>query len=362
MNFNNNSNDNQREQKKPTFEYLNLPWKLDSLTYSKILKLNPQVPIGEYDPLVQKIKIPVETPINIAPVFSIIDKLFSDPLEEIVEFNSEQNYFETEGESILWIKDFASTPDIQSLELLCQLSEWKDNNKIKGDVLGSSCNFRFQVNGVTLTFMPRGGFMSQEKRETVPISIREQKYIPIPPDFVIEIRSFMNGTNNKLIYQHRRMCHWITSGVQSAILLDLKGNTVYLYCQTNLTNLANQVTTQQANHPNEINKLQTEIQNTEKLLENPVGLIPMIIETLQSTLEKMRKSLIDLQYQQVYYQNLVAVTPFDFFGVQENFPNVSCIAIPLNLASDAHQGPNIIIRGVGAVDGLRINLSHLKLR
>ncbi|EFA82041.1 hypothetical protein PPL_04946 [Heterostelium album PN500] len=355
MDINNNNHIEQVEQ--PNYEFLLLPRELDSLTYNKIVKLNSQVSIGDYDPLVQKLKIPVETPVNIEPLLSFFS---FDPLDEIVQFNNHLR-IETEDKSVLWIRYMAGRPDKQCLEFGSQIRNWNKANNINGSVFGSHTKFKFRVNNALVSYYPDSCFISANRYANIPDSIKNDKGFTIQPDFVVEVRSYGPGANNALIYQQRKMCRWISSGVESGILFDRKGGNAYLYCNTNLVNLANQIAIQQGNVTNETNQLQLDIVDLQNAVENLANFPQAVVLAVQSVLDTKRHKLQQLQWQQVYFQNLVPVPTFDYDGIQQNYPNVLFVAIPLNLAQNAVNGPNIIIHCIGAVDGLRFDLSELPL-
>ncbi|GAM27309.1 hypothetical protein SAMD00019534_104840 [Acytostelium subglobosum LB1] len=217
-----------------------------------------------------------------------------------------------------------------------QLGNWniKENNNediqgppfthIIGSVFDVTSAYRFEINGVTMKFHPSTAFMTETRWALVSEEMKDTMANTTLPDFVVEVRPYGPGQTNQLDYLHRKMCQWMgTTDIQtqSGILFDRLGNNVYLYCRNDLPNIQAQVDAQQAN----LDRLPWQ------------------------------------DYQHVYFQNLTPVGQIVYKGVQENYPNVSYIQIPLNLEPTAKHGPNMIIHCIGAVNGLSLDLSTIPL-
>ncbi|GAM24893.1 hypothetical protein SAMD00019534_080680 [Acytostelium subglobosum LB1] len=359
----------------PVYYYIRLPWDtiLDSTVYNKFVHLNEGVPIGPYDPLVQKIKVPVATPIDISPLVPYLN--LRNPLDEIEEINDDL-IIETEGKSILWIKEMAGRPSKQNVEFTSQLRNWNINENTNEDIQGPPLQhiighvfdgqsaYRFVINGVSVKRNPDAAFMTNARWVLVPNAMKDTRANTTVPDFIVEVRSFGSGENNQWDYQHRKMCRWMATlniQAQSGILFDRRGGRVCLYCRNDLPNLPAQVAAQQANTNNQLLQVQQSIQVRQQRLANPAGLLPDDIADIQSALQAKQQQLQRLQWQQVYFQGLAPVGQLVYKGIQENYPNVSFIQIPLNLANNAQHGPNIIIHCIGAVNGLRFDLSTIPL-
>ncbi|GAM21735.1 hypothetical protein SAMD00019534_049100, partial [Acytostelium subglobosum LB1] len=356
----------------PEYYYIRLPWELDSSLYAKLVKLNEGVQFGPFDPLVQKIKVPVATPIDIAPLIPLFTL---NPLSEIEELNDDLT-IETEGRSILWLKEMAGRPSKQNFEFARQLGNWNLTENTNEDVLGppvqhiignvfdSQSAYRFVVNGVTMKRQPDASFMTNARWAILPEATKNTQANTSVPDFLVEVRSYGPGENNRLDYQHRKMCRWMSTlniQCQSGVLFDRRGNHVYLYCRNDLPNLQAQVEAQQEHTNDQLQEIQGFIKERQQRLANPVGLQQRDIADIQSVLQIKEQQLQPLLFQQVYFENLTPVGHIVYKGVQENYPNVSYIGIPLNLVNDAVHGSNMIIHCVGAVNGLRFNLSTIPL-
>lgn len=108
----------------------------------------------------------------------------------------------------------------QSGEAFFQLAAWSRINK-KGKVFDSSTGFTLPDRSV---LSPDASWVSIGKWKALPETLRE-KFAPLCPDFVIEVRS----KSDSLEELKNKMERWITNGVQLAWLVDPIKTNCYIY-------------------------------------------------------------------------------------------------------------------------------------
>lgn len=108
----------------------------------------------------------------------------------------------------------------RELEILTEVNIWKRRNSL-GKSFSSATGFLLP-NGAMRS--PDACWLSDERWETVPNSEKE-KFLPVTPDFVVEIRSNSDRINDL----KAKMQEWIENGVRLAWLIDAKKEQTFIY-------------------------------------------------------------------------------------------------------------------------------------
>ncbi len=104
--------------------------------------------------------------------------------------------------------------------LIFEVEYWVRKNNL-GKSFSSSTGFLLP-NGAMRS--PNACWLSDERWATVPNSEKE-KFLPITPDFVVEIRSNSDRINDLKL----KMQEWIENGVRLAWLIDVKAEQIFIY-------------------------------------------------------------------------------------------------------------------------------------
>ncbi len=108
----------------------------------------------------------------------------------------------------------------QSGEVFGQLLIWNKKNR-KGKTFDSSAGFTLPDRSV---MSPDASWVSNEKWKSIPEGQRD-KFAPLCPDFVIEVRS----KSDSLEELKNKMERWISNGVKLAWLIDPSKTTCYVF-------------------------------------------------------------------------------------------------------------------------------------
>lgn len=152
-------------------------------------------------------------------------------LNKIIEFTNEQFFqlcqnhpdyqFErtVKGELIIMPPTGGETGK-RNFELAVQLGIWNKQNKL-GVAFDSSTGFTLP-NGADRS--PDAAWIEQERWDNLTVEQKE-KFIPLCPDFVVELRSKSDGLN-KL---QEKMQEYLDNGVKLGWLIDRKNQQVEIY-------------------------------------------------------------------------------------------------------------------------------------
>ena len=105
-------------------------------------------------------------------------------------------------------------------ELLGELIIWNKKNKT-GYCFDSSTGFLLPDGSMR---SPDVSWIAKDRWDGIPQS-EQEKFAPVCPDFIIEIRS----KSDTLKQQKEKMQEWITNGCRLAWLIDMENNNTYIY-------------------------------------------------------------------------------------------------------------------------------------
>ena len=105
-------------------------------------------------------------------------------------------------------------------ELLGELIIWNKKNKT-GYCFDSSTGFLLPDGSMR---SPDVSWIAKQRWDIIPQN-EQEKFAPLCPDFIIEIRS----KSDTLKQQKEKMQEWITNGCRLAWLVDMENNNTYIY-------------------------------------------------------------------------------------------------------------------------------------
>lgn len=111
---------------------------------------------------------------------------------------------------------------IREVKLSRRIGNWCEAN-IGGEVFSPSTGFNLPDGS---TKSPDVSWLSSEKMDTLSVDEIENQYIPVVPNFIVELRS----KSDKLVVVKRKMEKtWIANGVELAWLIDPYKEKAYIY-------------------------------------------------------------------------------------------------------------------------------------
>jgi len=146
---------------------------------------------------------------------------FSD--DEFYEFcqdNSDLKFERTKHGDIILMANTGGKTGIANIQMSVEIEIWNRQARF-GKVFDSSTAFRLPDTSVkspdvAVVAMARWNALSEEQKE---------KFPPVCPDFVVEIRS----ATDRLKDAQQKMTEWIENGCRLAWLVDVTMQTVYIY-------------------------------------------------------------------------------------------------------------------------------------
>jgi Uma2 family endonuclease len=109
---------------------------------------------------------------------------------------------------------------IKNSEIIAELTIWNRQAKT-GYIFDSSTGFRLP-NGATRS--PDAAWIAGERWEALP-EVKKEKFPPLCPDFVIELKSDSDGLKSA----QAKMLEWLENGCRLAWLLDPQEGKLYIY-------------------------------------------------------------------------------------------------------------------------------------
>jgi Uma2 family endonuclease len=154
--------------------------------------------------------------IRLHPVMTMTDEQFFDFCQLNQDINIERN---ATGE-LVFMSPTGSEGDRRNFEIIVQLGIWARQDRT-GVGFGSSGGFTLP-NGAVRS--PDAAWISKTRWEKIDLELR-QKFAPICPDFVVELRS---ATDNLPTLQEK-MVEYIDNGAKLGWLIDPQQQKVYIY-------------------------------------------------------------------------------------------------------------------------------------
>lgn len=145
------------------------------------------------------------------------DKLF----EQISRLNRPWQFERTADGDLVVMAPAGYRADGVCMELGSQLATWARSG-IGGVVTGSSGGY---VRADGHTAAPDAAWTSRERLATLTAEQRAQTFLPLCPDFVIEVRS----GSDTITSQQRKMAAWIAGGTRLGWLVVPEHETVHVY-------------------------------------------------------------------------------------------------------------------------------------
>jgi Uma2 family endonuclease len=154
--------------------------------------------------------------LRLKPVINLTD----DQLVELCQLNSELRIERTAEGELLIMPPTVGETGAQESELNWQLRTWAKQDKT-GVAFGSSAGFTLP-NGAMRS--PDAAWVRRSRLATL-TRAQKQKFLPLCPDFVIELRS----PSDSLRALQAKMEEYIANGAQLGWLLDPKERRAYIY-------------------------------------------------------------------------------------------------------------------------------------
>lgn len=150
-----------------------------------------------------------------------VDGLFTDELFfEFCRANDTLDFERDSKGNIILMAPTGSETGNYNFEIATEVNFWNRKHRL-GVGFDSSTGFTLPNSAIR---SPDVGWMKKEKWQAIPKAQRE-KFAPICPDFVVEIRS----KTDSLKELQEKMKEWIENGCQLAWLIDRQGENVYIY-------------------------------------------------------------------------------------------------------------------------------------
>lgn len=144
-----------------------------------------------------------------------------DELFEFCVMNKDLRIERDAHQNIIIMASIGGNSGYYEDEIIGEIRNWRKKNS--GVSFSSSTGFLLP-NGAVRS--PDGCWISNERWDLV-TSEQKQKFPPIAPDFIVEIRS---RTDNLKSLQEK-MLEWIENGVRLGWLIDVQGKQTFIYCE-----------------------------------------------------------------------------------------------------------------------------------
>ncbi|MCF2507011.1 Uma2 family endonuclease [Dyadobacter sp. CY107] len=166
----------------------------------------------------------MDTSLITMPVtFKVGDIMSEDEFFRFCQMNDMLSFERDKNGNIIFMSPTGSFTGKFNLRIANKLLNWLDSNEIAGELFDSSTGFTLP-NGAVRS--PDVSWVTKEKWDALSHNERE-KFAPVCPDFIIEIRSQSDG----LKYLQDKMQEYIDNGCQLAWLIDRFKEQVFIYSQ-----------------------------------------------------------------------------------------------------------------------------------
>jgi Uma2 family endonuclease len=151
---------------------------------------------------------------------SALDILTDEALMQLSAKNPELRFERNADGSLVTMAPTGGISGNREAKVGARLLVWVEDHDL-GEVFSSSCGFKLP-NGAVRS--PDAAFVAKG-RLPEDWDQREDEYLPLAPDFVIEIRS----KNDSLTGLQEKMREYMAQGVRLGWLIDRKNRTAYVY-------------------------------------------------------------------------------------------------------------------------------------
>ncbi|MBW4555757.1 MAG: Uma2 family endonuclease [Trichormus sp. ATA11-4-KO1] len=158
--------------------------------------------------------------VNLPPTLKLKLNLSDEQFFQMCQKNRDYRFERTESGEVLIMTPSGSETDRRNVKITTQLDIWNEQNHL-GEVFGPSAGFKLP-NGANRS--PDASWVHIDKWNAL-TSEQQEKFAPICPDFVVELRS----PSDSLKDLQDKMQEYIDNGAQLGWLIDRKNKRVELY-------------------------------------------------------------------------------------------------------------------------------------
>ncbi|MCF2486555.1 Uma2 family endonuclease [Dyadobacter sp. CY347] len=166
----------------------------------------------------------MDTSLITMPVtFKVGDIMSEDEFFRFCQMNDMLNLERDKHGNIIFMSPTGSFTGKFNLRIATKLLNWLDSNKIAGELFDSSTGFTLPngaVRSPDLSWVPKEKWDALSQKE-------QEKFAPVCPEFIIEIRS----QSNSLKYLQDKMQEYMENGCRLAWLIDRYKMQVLIYSQ-----------------------------------------------------------------------------------------------------------------------------------
>lgn len=158
--------------------------------------------------------------ITLPPTLKLKIDLSDDQFFQVCQKNSNYRFERTASGEVLIMTPSGSETDRRNVKITTQLDIWNEQNNL-GEVFGPSAGFKLP-NGADRS--PDASWVKAERWNALTPE-QQEKFAPICPDFVLELRS----PSDSLKELQEKMQEYIDNGAQLGWLIDRKNKRVEIY-------------------------------------------------------------------------------------------------------------------------------------
>ncbi|AFY32163.1 Uma2 family endonuclease [Calothrix sp. PCC 7507] len=158
--------------------------------------------------------------ITLPPILKLKIDLSDDQFFQVCQTNRNYRFERTASGEVLIMTPSGSETDRRNVKITTQLDIWNEQNNL-GEVFGPSAGFKLP-NGADRS--PDASWVKIERWNALTPEQKE-KFAPICPDFVLELRS----PSDSLKELQEKMQEYIDNGAQLGWLIDRKNKRVEIY-------------------------------------------------------------------------------------------------------------------------------------
>ncbi len=158
--------------------------------------------------------------ITLPPILKLKIDLSDEQFFEVCQTNRNYRFERTASGEVLIMTPSGSETDRRNVKITTQLDIWNEQNHL-GEVFGPSAGFKLP-NGADRS--PDASWVKAERWNALTPE-QQEKFAPICPDFVLELRS----PSDSLKELQEKMQEYIANGAQLGWLMDRKNKRVEIY-------------------------------------------------------------------------------------------------------------------------------------
>ncbi|OUL37171.1 hypothetical protein BV372_03690 [Nostoc sp. T09] len=158
--------------------------------------------------------------ITLPPTLKLKIDLTDDQFFHLCQKNGDYRFERTASGEILIMAPSGSETDRRNVKITTQLDIWNEQNHL-GEVFGPSAGFKLP-NGADRS--PDASWVKLERWNALTLE-QQEKFAPICPDFVVELRS----PSDSLKDLQDKMHEYIANGARLGWLIDRKNKRVEIY-------------------------------------------------------------------------------------------------------------------------------------